>query len=365
MYRKLLFHAREESSDSEDEGARNQHKRHTQNTTGSLLHSGPPDERGWDRSTRDQLVPPITSVNPEGYRYRTIKRYWELIQEQLNIDPSEFLEVRLKQAALPDPYDGKDDIERFKSWLQGYLRWCQLNKLKAAGSFDRTEYSHKKGVIVFVNNLEQKAACMVQRPNEYTFKRRFLNGLPDKIGEEILWVHRVSAEHSSLDEMIEATCKVENAQQYTEACCKERSRGANTNVRDKNPHSSMATGIKKLEQAEGNNENKPAWKNNNPTLRVFAVHMINEEKEENASTGVQNEDAVQLQEIEEQPEHLTVPDSEELDETNSVVGEEYYLEEYKGSNSGDDSDVVYLHTMSTDIPTRTTAPPRWVYDPHM
>jgi hypothetical protein len=154
MYRKLLLHAREESSDSEDEGARNQHKvgspkpheepqdrtvpqheelnprknkmnprpmmdkdrailkafrraeeageegaqasmitsqraqppqrgdwthqgnnhcghhkpqRRTQNTTGSLLRSGPPDERGWDRSTRDQLVPPITSVNPEGY----------------------------------------------------------------------------------------------------------------------------------------------------------------------------------------------------------------------------------------------------------------------------------------------------------
>ncbi|KIJ19351.1 hypothetical protein PAXINDRAFT_153336 [Paxillus involutus ATCC 200175] len=267
-------------------------------TTGSLLCSGPPDERGWDRSMRDQSVPPITSVNPEGYRYRAIERYQELIQERLDIDPSEFPEVRLKQVALPDPYDGKDDIERFESWLQGYLRWCQLNKLlsytratdqlhinfmgtnlkditqdwfnQEVEQFHRTRKTwtfkdlvcemYKQFVneatvqkaAVFVNDLEWKAARMVQQPNEYTFKRRFLNRLPDEIGEEILWVHGVSAEHSSLDEMIEATRKVENAQQHTEACRKEHSCGTNTNARDKNPHSSTATGIKKLEQAEGN-----------------------------------------------------------------------------------------------------------------
>ncbi|KAF8835110.1 hypothetical protein BDN67DRAFT_1015847 [Paxillus ammoniavirescens] len=261
---------------------------------------------------------------------------------------------------------------------------------------------------------------MVQRPDKYTFKRRFLDGLPDEIGEEILRVHGVSAEHSSLDEMIEATHKVENAQQYTEARCKERSCGTNMNTRDKNPHLSMTMGTKKPEQAEGNvkmfclfkragdyaaggtgqttfrrpiqnqcnpgynqtqgnvgrrdgevgnkyqqtpykvnannkptwkNENKPAWKNNNPTPRVFAAHVIDEEKEENAPAEVQTEDAVQLQGIEEQPEHLTGPNSEELDEANSVAGEEYYLEEYEGSNSGDNSDVVYLCAMSAGITT--------------
>jgi hypothetical protein len=335
------------------------------------------------------------------------------------------------------------EVEQFhrirKTWTfedlvcEMYKRFInEATAQKAAGSFDRTEYSRKKGVIAFVNDLERKAARMVQRPDEYTFKRRFLDGLPDEVGEEILRVHGVSAEHSTLDEMIEATRKVENAQQYTEARRKERSRGNNTNAKDKPSHSNVATGTKKPEQIDGNaktfrlfkragdyatgatgqanfrrpfqnqrnpgyyqpqgnagkkegevgnryqqtpykanadtkppwkNENKPAWKNNNPTPRVFAAHVIDEEKEENPPDS--EESAAQLQETEDQPDALTDPESHESEKADSIAGEEYYLEEYEGSNSGDDSDVVYLRAMNAGTDTTLAVPPRWTYDPRL
>jgi hypothetical protein len=43
---------------------------------------------------------------------------------------------------------------------------------------------------------------MVQTPDEYSMKRKFLEGLPDDLVENLLKSRRVSAEHTSLAKLL-------------------------------------------------------------------------------------------------------------------------------------------------------------------
>ena len=57
---------------------------------------------------------------------------------------------------------------------------------------------------------------MVQPPDEYSFKRAFLNGLPQELVENLMKSRQVSAEHTPLDILLEEVKAMENNLQAVE-----------------------------------------------------------------------------------------------------------------------------------------------------
>ena len=72
-------------------------------------------------------------------------------------------------------------------------------------------YPHK-GVLAFYNELTQRADCMVEPPDSYSFRRKYLGGLPQTIVKTALEVHGISAEHSSIEEILDEVKRIESAQ---------------------------------------------------------------------------------------------------------------------------------------------------------
>ena len=53
---------------------------------------------------------------------------------------------------------------------------------------------------------------MVQPPDDYSFKRKYICGLPLTLVKSILKVHIISAEHSNIEEILEEVQRMETAQ---------------------------------------------------------------------------------------------------------------------------------------------------------
>ena len=53
---------------------------------------------------------------------------------------------------------------------------------------------------------------MVEPPDSYSFRRKYLGGLPQTIVKTALKVHRISAEHSSIEEILDEVKHVKSAQ---------------------------------------------------------------------------------------------------------------------------------------------------------
>ena len=53
---------------------------------------------------------------------------------------------------------------------------------------------------------------MVEPPDSYSFRRKYLGGLPQTIIKTALEVHRISAEHSSIEEILDKVKCVKSAQ---------------------------------------------------------------------------------------------------------------------------------------------------------
>ncbi|KIK25726.1 hypothetical protein PISMIDRAFT_9462 [Pisolithus microcarpus 441] len=73
-------------------------------------------------------------------------------------------------------------------------------------------YSPAKGVLAFYNDLKRRASRMVQPPNEYSMKRKFVNGLPLPIAEGVLKSRGVSAEHTPMDQILIEVQRMETQQ---------------------------------------------------------------------------------------------------------------------------------------------------------
>ena len=169
-----------------------------------------------------------------------------------------------------EKYNREDDIEKFDTWLVGLLRWfqvynvtgdhkdtmrvelcgttlaglaatwyvdkveawnqrtstwyfedlvCELYKRfihkvtaqNAATSYQETKYSCAKGALAFFNNLQYHANRMVQPPDEYLMKRKFLWGLPKDIVEHFLKSRRVSTEHTLMDKLLHQVKAIESS----------------------------------------------------------------------------------------------------------------------------------------------------------
>jgi hypothetical protein len=56
----------------------------------------------------------------------------------------------------------------------------------AAISYKKTKYSKSKGALTFFNDLQRHTSRMVQPPDQYSLKRKFLEGLPEDLVENLL-----------------------------------------------------------------------------------------------------------------------------------------------------------------------------------
>jgi hypothetical protein len=74
-----------------------------------------------------------------------------------------------------------------------------------ATSYQNTKYSRAKGALAFFNDLQHHANRMVQPPDEYFMKWKFLKGLPEDLVENLLKSRCVSAEHTLMAKLL---CKV-------------------------------------------------------------------------------------------------------------------------------------------------------------
>ena len=69
-----------------------------------------------------------------------------------------------------------------------------------------------KGVLAFYNELMWQADHMVEPPDSYSFRRKYLGGLPQTIIKTALEAHGISAEHSSIEEILDKVKHVESTQ---------------------------------------------------------------------------------------------------------------------------------------------------------
>jgi hypothetical protein len=80
-----------------------------------------------------------------------------------------------------------------------------------ATSYQNTKYSRAKGALASFNDLQRHANHMVQPPDEYSMKRKFLRGLPEDLVENLLKSRQVSAEHTSMEKLLHEVKAMESS----------------------------------------------------------------------------------------------------------------------------------------------------------
>jgi hypothetical protein len=207
------------------------------------------------------------------YRDETIEKYRQLIRERVGADRSQVPDIKGLKVSPPESYDGTDNIQAFEEWLQALLRYFRILKIcgpaldedrvlhvgnllrgvaadwynveveatsrvvqewsfedlicalykrfmteataqSATDQFYAVRFNKTKGALAFYNDLQRFAGRMVERPDGYTMRRRFLEGLPHELVDNIVKSRGVSAEHSSMAELLEEARKMESALKF-------------------------------------------------------------------------------------------------------------------------------------------------------
>jgi hypothetical protein len=66
----------------------------------------------------------------------------------------------------------------------------------------QVQFSCDKGIMGFHCDLLTWAGRLAQYPDPYSFKRRLFNELPDKYQHHLALYNGISAEHSSIDDIV-------------------------------------------------------------------------------------------------------------------------------------------------------------------
>ena len=231
------------------------------------------------------------------YENAIVQKIRDTIYDRVGTEPEyDIAGMKNIKPAPPEKYGGEDDIESFENWLAGVLRWLRVagvtgkskeqlqvdlcgTTLKGLAadwfhleveSFDRkirnwtftelivamygrfihevtaqnatikfynAKYSKSKGVLSFYNDLERFAGRMVARPDDYTFRRQLLRGLPQDMVEVLIKTRKVTAEHTSLPRLLQEAKAMESAFQAVEQHKKDRQ----TTAHDRSGHVVVAT----------------------------------------------------------------------------------------------------------------------------
>jgi hypothetical protein len=194
----------------------------------------------------------------------------------------------------PEPYDGASDIDEFEKWLVQLLKFYQTNKMcgrradflrvihvgkhlsgeasdwyestvysidrdpgvqwtfievvrhlfwtfidestlqLAVQSYYRVKYSDSKGVYSYIRELKKKANRLTSKPDEFTFRERFIDGLPVKLVDRMIDRYDITAESSTIDQMTAAIRKIEKSSAY-QKCVRERRTHNSTGSRSPSP----------------------------------------------------------------------------------------------------------------------------------
>ncbi|KIM73025.1 hypothetical protein PILCRDRAFT_15579 [Piloderma croceum F 1598] len=341
-------------------------------------------------------------------------------------------DIKNIRVSPPEKYAGDDDIEKFDTWLVGLLRWyrvynvtgnkkdsmrvdlcgtaitglaatwyvdeveawnrktrdwyfedliCAMYKQfihevtaqNATNSYKRTKFSRSKGALAFFNDLQHHASRMVQTPDEYSMKRKFLKGLPDDLVENLLKLRRVSAEHTSLSKLLNERSERSNVPKSTGSTSTPQPNTSNNRTSRSNQE---ATSVRSQPKANycpggsgGHNAPKPKARQSTPRphnpnyklkndssgkkpipldqVELFAAQVIDEDKE---SPSVEADEDQEQHSV---PEESTVEDNRDNSDPQGSQYEsdqdDYTLNEYEEyieveEDEDEDADIVYIRT---------------------
>lgn len=210
--------------------------------------------------------------------YENNTREWirEVVRQDLDHDPEDLpvlnRNVRLN---MPTPYSGEDDVEFYGDWVQDVTRFCHLTRVvgrgldgqrvillgdmlkgealkwyksevrsperlqrhwtfleviyalqdrfvhqataqQASQRFDDVRFSSSTGVAGLANELLKFAARMVERPDNYSLRKKFQKELPNAIVVPLLRNQKVNAENSTFHRMVKEALEIENANKALE-----------------------------------------------------------------------------------------------------------------------------------------------------
>ncbi|KDQ50655.1 hypothetical protein JAAARDRAFT_199786 [Jaapia argillacea MUCL 33604] len=188
------------------------------------------------------LNPTAIVDHPDGYEEESLTR----------IRPSQPLPKGVKTPA-PYHWKGEDDVEKFENWFQvdflgQFLRkqalsWfnyeidtpnyynrdlnfervvCALHTRflhkataqEAVHKFLGCKFSSETGVAMYYNALRHNAGRMVVAPNDYTFHREFLAGIPEEIRDLLMKNRGVNAEFMSSEAMYREAIEMETSLKF-------------------------------------------------------------------------------------------------------------------------------------------------------
>jgi hypothetical protein len=97
----------------------------------------------------------------------------------------------------------------------------------AVQSYYRVRYSEDKGVHSYIRELKKKANRLTSKPDEFTFRERFVDGLPERLVEKMIDRYDITAESSTIDQMTAAIRKVEKSTIYRKRVRERRAHRSN------------------------------------------------------------------------------------------------------------------------------------------
>ncbi|KAI0026506.1 hypothetical protein K488DRAFT_92429 [Vararia minispora EC-137] len=102
-----------------------------------------------------------------------------------------------------------------------YERFVNVTNVHAPTvKYEALKYSSDSGVLDFANNIEHYAKRMVDHPNPYEMKRKFLAGLPTEIARHLLLDKQLSAELSSFRTLRDTALAYETGQKFLDQLTK-------------------------------------------------------------------------------------------------------------------------------------------------
>ena len=251
----------------------------------------------------------------------TMQHYGQHIREQVDKESFGPLGPEVKAMSPPKPgkYGGQDDIEKFDDWLTQLLKYfrtfnvtgygCDVDHIlytglylkgitakwydqevelpdrcinywsfkdlicglfkrfihkamaqQAVTNYDHTHYSAEKGVLAFFNDMKWCAHCMVEPPDDYSFRRKFIGGLPHSIVKTVLEARGIMAEHSTMDKILNKVKRMEGAQKALNLLVRNNLRGGGTS--SKGSLSNACSDVDKSGNSSNNQQYKLVCKGN-------------------------------------------------------------------------------------------------------
>ncbi|KAK1221598.1 hypothetical protein PQX77_015611 [Marasmius sp. AFHP31] len=199
----------------------------------------------YDHLAKRHELDKLDDYSRRRWTHRIHHKYRALIREhvgELMLPIDGLKSVKVNE---PEHYKGEPDVEKFEAWLLKVLRWMAVNRLsgpeadklriqclgmlldgkasrwyddevasphrtrsewnfedavigifdhcvqtstvhQSATQFDEVKYDPKKGIEDYYKTLSRWASRMTNVPDKYTFKRRFIGGLPSDIIKEMI-----------------------------------------------------------------------------------------------------------------------------------------------------------------------------------